>query len=104
MNRLLLFALLIHTILAESCIIQDKKGKPDIRVIELDDSSKESNEEEILALHLPDRRKREIDNQERSNFCRNNDDCGPGSICLAHLTCVKGTWRTINSLQANTAN
>ncbi|XP_011690829.1 PREDICTED: uncharacterized protein LOC105451837 [Wasmannia auropunctata] len=109
MYRLLFFALLIYTVSAESCIIQDKKGKPDIRVIELDDSSSDSDSEsEVIALHLPDRRRREIieiRNQEGGkNFCKDDDDCGPGSICVAHLTCVKGTKRTVDTLKANAAN
>ncbi|XP_024891209.1 uncharacterized protein LOC112467014 [Temnothorax curvispinosus] len=106
MYRLLLFALLVHTVSAESCFIQNKKGKPDIQVIELDDSSKDSSESEIVSLHLPDRRRREIikiDNQ-KERHCRSDDDCGPGLVCLAHLTCVKGTRRTVDSLGATAVN
>ncbi|RLU22247.1 hypothetical protein DMN91_004525 [Ooceraea biroi] len=104
MSRLLLLALLTYTVLAsESCIIQDKKGKSDIHVIEMD-GSMESGEPEIVALHLPDRRRREVDSQDRKSNCKKDEDCGPGAICFAHLTCVKGTWRTIESLDANAAN
>ncbi|XP_018315636.1 uncharacterized protein [Mycetomoellerius zeteki] len=100
MFRLLFFVLLIFsTVSAESCIIQDTKENPDIQVIELDDSSKDSSESEIVALHLPDRRRREIievKNEERSNFCKNDDNCGSELICLAHLICIKGTRRTVD--------
>ncbi|XP_011879583.1 PREDICTED: uncharacterized protein LOC105568486 [Vollenhovia emeryi] len=107
MNRLLLVALLIYTVLAKSCIIHDKKGKPDIRVIELEDSSTDSSESEIVSLHLPDfdRRRREIvesDKRQARQFCKNDDDCGPGVVCVAHLFCVKGTWRTVDSVEATT--
>ncbi|XP_018401824.1 PREDICTED: uncharacterized protein LOC108778990 [Cyphomyrmex costatus] len=98
MFRLLFFVLLIFSaVSAESCIIKDKKGDPDIQVIELDDSSNDSSEPEIVALQFSDRRRREVievNNKERSNFCKNDDDCGSGLICLARLTCVKGTRRT----------
>ncbi|KYM96877.1 hypothetical protein ALC62_12453, partial [Cyphomyrmex costatus] len=63
---------------------------PDIQVIELDDSSNDSSEPEIVALQFSDRRRREVievNNKERSNFCKNDDDCGSGLICLARLTC-----------------
>ncbi|XP_032672546.1 uncharacterized protein LOC116844730 [Odontomachus brunneus] len=97
MSRLFLFLLLIYIVsTTESCIIQEKKEKPDIRVIELDDSSSESSEQEIVALHLPDRRRREIDSRARNSSCKTDEDCGPGAICLAYLTCVKGKWRTID--------
>ncbi|XP_011060887.1 PREDICTED: uncharacterized protein LOC105149867 isoform X1 [Acromyrmex echinatior] len=95
MIRLLFFVSLIFSVVsAKSCISQDAKN-PDIRVIELDDSSKDSSESEIVALHLPDRRRREIievkNGKKSSNVCKNDDDCSPGLICSTYLTCVKGT-------------
>ncbi|KYQ46801.1 hypothetical protein ALC60_14185 [Trachymyrmex zeteki] len=81
---------------------------PDIQVIELDDSSKDSSESEIVALHLPDRRRREIievKNEERSNFCKNDDNCGSELICLAHLICRNEAHRAGNrSSLENTHN
>ncbi|XP_018351278.1 PREDICTED: uncharacterized protein LOC108753843 [Trachymyrmex septentrionalis] len=97
MLRLLFFVLLIFSaVSAESCISQNTKD-PDIRVIEFDDSSKDFSESDIVALHFPDRRRREIievKNEERSSsLCKNDDDCDSGLICLAHLTCIKGIRR-----------
>ncbi|XP_020286104.1 uncharacterized protein LOC109855852 [Pseudomyrmex gracilis] len=110
MSRLLLFVLLLYVVSScvstKSCIIQDKKDDLDIRVIELDDSlgsSIDSSETEIVELHLPDRKKREIDNQaiKRSkDSCRDDDDCGPGRICFAHLACLKGRLRTVKSQES----
>ncbi|XP_014478488.1 PREDICTED: uncharacterized protein LOC106746412 [Dinoponera quadriceps] len=106
MSRLFLLVLLTHIVLAiEPCIIQQKKAEPDIRVIELDDSSSsESVSSEIVALHLPDRRRREIDSQARNGSCETDEDCGPGAICLLHLTCVRGKWRTIDPPETRPAN
>ncbi|XP_067215096.1 uncharacterized protein [Linepithema humile] len=103
MNRLLLFMLLTSIVLAtESYINQDKKGKPDIRMIELVDnnSNKESNE----ILHVPDRQRRAVYSQERNDLCTKDEDCGLEAVCFARLICVMGTWRTLNSLETNTAN
>ncbi|XP_018362031.1 PREDICTED: uncharacterized protein LOC108760517 [Trachymyrmex cornetzi] len=98
MFRLLFVVLLIFSaVSAKSCISQDTKD-PDIRVIELDDSSsKDSSESDIVTLYLPDRRRREIikKGKKSSNFCKNDDDCGSGLICSPVLTCVKGTRRAV---------
>ncbi|EGI61615.1 hypothetical protein G5I_10180 [Acromyrmex echinatior] len=76
-----------------SAVFRGKCTNPDIRVIELDDSSKDSSESEIVALHLPDRRRREIievkNGKKSSNVCKNDDDCSPGLICSTYLTCEK---------------
>ncbi|KAL0115101.1 hypothetical protein PUN28_010584 [Cardiocondyla obscurior] len=99
MSRLLLIALLIYTVSAKSCIIHDK-GKPDIQVIDLDDSSKESSDSEVVSLQLPDRRRREVlelDSKAKQHFCKSDRDCGPESVCVARLTCVEGKWRTVDS-------
>ncbi|XP_012058441.1 PREDICTED: uncharacterized protein LOC105621581 [Atta cephalotes] len=89
MLRLLFFVLLIFSAVStESCISQDTKD-PDIRMIELEDSSKDSSESEIVAIHFPDRRRREIEvkkEKKSSNLCKNDDDCNSGLNCLA-LTC-----------------
>ncbi|EZA61096.1 hypothetical protein X777_08308, partial [Ooceraea biroi] len=54
-------------------------------------------EPEIVALHLPDRRRREVDSQDRKSNCKKDEDCGPGAICFAHLTCDRDS-RNSNSI------
>ncbi|XP_025991122.1 uncharacterized protein LOC105208221 isoform X2 [Solenopsis invicta] len=115
MKRLLLFALLIYAISAQKCVVRDKKekkpniqvvkvddairkGRPDIQVIELDESSKESSE--IVAYEVSDRSRRQaVDNKAKRKYCKKDNDCGPGSVCLANVVCVKGRRRTIEKFQ-----
>ncbi|XP_012537623.1 uncharacterized protein LOC105837404 isoform X1 [Monomorium pharaonis] len=136
MKRLLLFALLIYTVSALSCVAHDKKGKPDIQVIEVDDSSKggradiqiidvddsskgsgssdiqvievddsSKGSNEVVALHLPNRRRREVTKSKKNkHICKKDSDCGPGYICLANVACVKGKRRIISSVKVKDKN
>ncbi|XP_012537624.1 uncharacterized protein LOC105837404 isoform X3 [Monomorium pharaonis] len=80
-----------------------QRGSSDIQVIEVDDSSKGSNE--VVALHLPNRRRREVTKSKKNkHICKKDSDCGPGYICLANVACVKGKRRIISSVKVKDKN
>ncbi|CAL1677126.1 unnamed protein product [Lasius platythorax] len=109
MNRFFLFVLLICTVSTayHPCVIKDK-GKSDIRVIDIDDSSTDDSssksESDILTLHLPDREKKESGSQKGKGFCKRDEDCDAYSICLANIICVKGTRRNLDFLGRSAIN
>ncbi|KZC09877.1 PREDICTED: uncharacterized protein LOC107188043 [Dufourea novaeangliae] len=86
MNRLFLVLLFVCAVSATRCIIKDDKDEPEVHVIRLGDRSGDSDESEVVALNIPDsRRKREADKS-----CKKDSDCPTGRVCVPLLGCVKG--------------
>ncbi|XP_026668727.1 uncharacterized protein LOC113464220 [Ceratina calcarata] len=88
MNRLLLLALLfvVYVAAATRCIVKDDKDEPEVHVIRLGDRSGGSDESDVIALQIPDSRRR----RETHEACKKDKDCVKGQVCVPYLGCVRG--------------
>nr|XP_003699470.1 PREDICTED: uncharacterized protein LOC100879989 [Megachile rotundata] len=87
MNRLLLVLLFVYVVSATRCIIKDDKDEPEVHVIRLGDrSSGESDESDVVTLHLPDSRRKRA----ASDYCKKHSDCAAGKVCVPYLGCIRG--------------
>ncbi|XP_047349039.1 uncharacterized protein LOC124948847 [Vespa velutina] len=102
-TEVFIFLILIHIAMTTRCIVEEKsQEEPEIHVIHLEDESNDSSgEPEVISLHIPDKRKREIWDSKAKAFCRKDEDCDTGEICIAYLRCVK-VIKKINSLENQT--
>ncbi|KAI4495086.1 hypothetical protein M0804_001287 [Polistes exclamans] len=62
---------------------------PEIHIINLEDDSNSdsSGDPEIIGIHIPDKRKREVWNGRTKVFCKTDKDCGPDEKCIGYLRC-----------------
>ncbi|KAF7405711.1 hypothetical protein HZH68_005080 [Vespula germanica] len=100
-TEVFIFLMLIYIVMATRCIIEEKsQEEPEIHVIHLEDENNDSSgEPEVISFHIPDKRKREVWDSKAKVFCRNDEDCDPGEICIAYLRCVK-IVKKINSSES----
>ncbi|KAL2733804.1 uncharacterized protein V1478_003502 [Vespula squamosa] len=102
-TEVFIFLMLVYIVVATRCIIEEKvrryqlvlpgkhsQEEPEIHVIHLEDENNDSSgEPEVISFHIPDKRKREVWDSKAKVFCKNDEDCDPGEICIAYLRCVK---------------
>ncbi|XP_034174749.1 uncharacterized protein LOC117601718 [Osmia lignaria lignaria] len=85
--KLLLVLLFVYVVSATRCIIRDDKDEPEVHVIRLGDrSSGESDESEVVTLHIPDSRRKRAAN----DSCKKDSDCSAGKLCVPYLGCIRG--------------
>ncbi|KAI4498651.1 hypothetical protein M0802_006357 [Mischocyttarus mexicanus] len=90
-TEVFIFLMVIYVAATARCIIKEKSHEDsDIHIIHLeDDSSNSSEDPEVIAVHIPDKRKRDVWDSKTKVFCKTDKDCDPGEKCIAYLRCSK---------------